>query len=137
MNTNITAQLSNIIQRHTDPEPFSGVVRLRRSGEILFEEGYGLAIRSEKIPNQPNTRFQTASGSKIFTSVAVCNLIEQNRLSLDTRLVDCQNFKFPNFDPNITVKHLLSHTSGITSYFEEDINPDYEILWQDFSNRRH
>jgi CubicO group peptidase (beta-lactamase class C family) len=38
---------------------------------------------------------------------------------------------FPNFDPDITIHHLLTHSSGITSYFEEDVNPDYESLWQE------
>jgi CubicO group peptidase (beta-lactamase class C family) len=41
------------------------------------------------------------------------------------------NAEFPRFAPDITIHHLLTHSSGITSYFEEDLNPDYEALWRD------
>ena len=97
---------------------------------MLFARSYGYAVRSERIPNRLDTRFQTASGSKIFTAVAICQLIESGRLALDTHIQDCLPVAFPLFDPGITVRHLLTHNSGITSYFEEDIDPDYEALWQ-------
>ena len=124
-------QIDEIIRQHTDPEPFSGVFRLSKSDQVIFEAGYGLAIRSEGIPNRANTRFQTASGSKIFTSLAVCRLVEQGELALDARLTDFLPDEFPDFDPEITVRQLLTHASGITSYFEEDIDPDYEALWRE------
>lgn len=113
-----------------DPEPFSGSVYLTQADKVLFARSYGYALRSERIPNRLDTRFQTASGSKIFTAVAICQLIESGRLYLDTPVQECLPVKFPLFDPGITVRHLLTHTSGITSYFEEDIDPDYEALWQ-------
>jgi CubicO group peptidase (beta-lactamase class C family) len=125
------ARLRECIQNQVEPEPFSGVVHLTKGDEILFEAGSGLAIRSERIPNTIDTRFQTASGCKIFTSVAICRLVEQGRLSFDALLSDCVDVAFPNFAPDITIHHLLTHCSGITSYFEEDVDPDYEALWQD------
>ena len=119
------------IESRTDPEPFSGVVSLTRGDEVLFEGAYGPAVRSESVSNRIDTRFQTASGCKIFTAVAVCRLVEQGVLSLDTRLTECVDEAFPHFSPEITVRHLLTHSSGITSYFEEDAAPDYEALWRD------
>ncbi len=112
------------------PEPFSGSVYIIQAGQVLFARSYGYAVRSERIPNRLDTRFQSASGSKIFTAVAVCQLIESGHLSLDTLVQECLPVKFPLLDPGITVRHLLTHTSGITSYFEEDLNPNYEALWQ-------
>ena len=126
-----TGQIDACVAKKTDPEPFSGVVHLARGDETLFAKGYGFAIRAESIPNQVNTRFQTASGCKIFTSVAVCQLVDRGELRFDTPLSECVDAEFPNYDPGITVGHLLTHSSGITSYFEEDVNPDYEALWQD------
>jgi CubicO group peptidase (beta-lactamase class C family) len=123
-------QIEKIIQNHSVPEPFSGVVRLTKAKDVLFEGAYGEAIRSEHIPNRIDTRFQSASGSKIFTSIAVCKMVETGKLQFDTRLSDCLAVEFPNFDPHITVHQLLTHSSGITSYFEEDPDPDYEALWQ-------
>ena len=125
-------QVTDCIESQTEPEPFSGVVYLTKGDEVLFEKGYGFAIRSESIPNKINTRFQTASGCKIFTSVAICQLVEQGELGFDTLLSECVDVAFPNYAPDITVHHLLTHSSGITSYFEEDVNPDYEALWQGF-----
>lgn len=131
-----TANIIEIITAHNDPEPFSGVVSLSRGPEILYQRAFGDAIRAEKIANKVNTRFQTASGCKIFTSVAACQLMERGKLTPDTLLRDCVDLDFPHYDPEITVEHLLTHSSGITSYFEEDLNPDYEALWQDFPQYR-
>jgi CubicO group peptidase (beta-lactamase class C family) len=124
-------QLADAIESQAEPEPFSGVVYLTRGDEVLFDKGYGFAIWSESIPNKSNTRFQMASGCKIFTSVAICQLVEQKKLDFDTLLSECVDVAFPNYAPDITIHHLLTHSSGITSYFEEDVNPDYEALWQD------
>jgi len=126
-----TQELTRIIDAQTDPEPFSGVVRFSAGDDVLFETVRGDAIRSESIPNRANTRFQMASGCKVLTSVAVCQLVEQGKLGFDTPLAECVDVAFPNHAPGITVAHLLTHTSGITSYFEEDIDPDYEKLWRD------
>ncbi len=124
-------QMADCIERQTEPEPFSGVVYLTKGDEVLFEKGYGLAIRSESIPNEINTRFQMASGCKVFTSVAICQLVERRELGFDTLLNECVDVAFPSYAPDITMHHLLTHSSGITSYFEEDVDPDYEALWQD------
>jgi CubicO group peptidase (beta-lactamase class C family) len=118
------------IRDQVEPEPFSGVVRISEGGRVLFENAYGLAIRPEAIPNRAETRFQTASGCKVFTAAAVLQLIDRGELHLGTPLAACVNAEFPDYDPGITIEHLLTHTSGITSYFEEDLNPDYELLWR-------
>ena len=119
------------IRGQTDPEPFSGIVQLTEGERVLFEGCYGLAIRAESIPVRANTRFQMASGCKVFTAVAACQLVESGLIEWDTPLIDCVGRTFPNWDPQVTVRHLLTHSSGITSYFQEDVNDDYEALWQD------
>jgi CubicO group peptidase (beta-lactamase class C family) len=123
-------ELSSLIETQQDPEPFSGVVRVSRGDEVLFEEARGLALHSEMIPITTQTRFQMASGCKIFTAVAVLQLVQAGKLSLDTLLTECVEDRFPRYDPGITIRHLLTHSSGITSYFEEDVDPDYEALWR-------
>nr|WP_281170083.1 serine hydrolase domain-containing protein [Paenibacillus pinihumi] len=109
--------------------PSSGVLSVSDRDEVAFEQGYGYANRSGHIENEADTRFNIASGSKIFTAVAVCQLVEQGLLSLDTRLSDCTGFSFPSFDPGVTVHHLLTHSSGIPDYFDEEVMTDYEQLW--------
>jgi len=110
--------------------PMSGVILAEQSGQTVFQKAYGAADRSQDIPNTLDTRFPIASGCKVFTSVSVCRLVERGLLSFDTRLQDCLDIRFPHFDPSITVHHLLTHSSGIPDYFDEEVENDYEALWR-------
>lgn len=124
------AELEQALTRQRTSEPFSGVISLRRAGTILFEAAYGDALRSESIPNRVDTRFQIASGCKIFTSVAINQLFEQGRLAPDTLLRDCAGVTLPHFAPDVTVHQLLTHTSGVPDYFDEAVMDDFEELWR-------
>ncbi len=126
-----TAQFTRLITAQQEKEPFTGALRLSQGEEILFEGAYGDANRAEGISNRADTRFQTASGAKIFTSVAICQLMEQGALTPETLLRDCLDVDFPHFDPQVTVHQLLTHTSGIPDYFDEETMDDYEALWQE------
>ena len=72
-----------------------------------------------------------ASGCKIFTAVAICQLVEKGVLTFDTCLKECLEDSFPNFYEGITIHHLLTHTSGIPDYFDEEEMDDFEDLWKD------
>ena len=126
-----SSAIEKIIKSQDEKPPFSGVVLVQEKGKAVFSKAYGFANQAESIPNTLETRFQMASGCKIFTSVAICQLVQGGLISFDTRLKDYLNISFPEFSPEITVHHLLTHCSGITSYFEEDVDPDYEALWKD------
>lgn len=123
MNWNSVAEKQQEIQ-------FSGSIYVREGDKTLMSESFGYANRSEKIINQPSTRFSIASGSKIFTSIAICQLVEEGALAFDTKLSDCLDTAFPHFDEKITIHHLLTHTSGVPDYFDEDEMDDYEMLWE-------
>ncbi len=125
-------ELERTIAKQHEKSPFSGVIWVKEKSEIVYAKSYGLANRSEAIPNTLNTRFATASGTKTFTSAAICQLVEKNLLTFDTLLKDCLNIPFPNFDPAITVHHLLTHSSGIPDYFDETVmDSNYEDVWKD------
>ena len=97
---------------------FSGVIRINRAEEVLFEKAYGFADISNDRINNINTRFGIASGAKLLTAISICKLVEQGRLKFDSLLkeyIDCDNF-----DQNVTVRHLLTHTSGLPDYFYVD-----------------
>jgi CubicO group peptidase (beta-lactamase class C family) len=123
-------KISECIESQIEPEPFSGVVCISKSDQVIFERAYGLAIKSESVPNKTNTRFQIASGCKTFTAVAICQLAGEGKLKFETKLIDCLDESFPNYSPDITIHHLLTHSSGIASYYDENINPGYETVWQ-------
>ncbi|HVN56181.1 MAG TPA: serine hydrolase domain-containing protein [Anaerolineaceae bacterium] len=114
--------------------PFSGVIAIRRGDDLLFSCAEGLANRSAGLANTLATCFGMASGSKTFTAVAICYLIDQGQLTFDTRLKDCLDVHFRRFDPRVTIHHLLSHTSGIPDYFDEEVEDDYEALWKERPN---
>jgi CubicO group peptidase (beta-lactamase class C family) len=68
------AELESAIAKQNEEFPFSGVIWIKEQGKTIFAKSYGLANRSEAIPNNLNTRFATASGTKTFTSAAICQL---------------------------------------------------------------
>jgi CubicO group peptidase (beta-lactamase class C family) len=111
-------------------QPFSGVVMVRRDGALIHAKGYGLAHRAEEIANIVNTRFGTASGTKTFTAVAVCQLAEAGKIDLDAPIRTYIREGLPQYDPSVTVHHLLSHTSGIADYLDDDLSDeDYAALF--------
>lgn len=110
---------------------FSGTILVKRGDEVITEMSFGYANRSDQLKNNTHTRFGIASGCKIFTSIAICQLVEQGKLSFDTKLSGCLDVCFPNFGEEVTVHHLLTHTSGIPDYFDEEVMDDFEQLWVD------
>ncbi|MEE3052288.1 MAG: serine hydrolase, partial [Planctomycetota bacterium] len=89
-------------------------VLVSRDGKELFCRGYGFARVKEKLAAGPDTPFRIGSVTKQFTSAAILKLQEEGKLSVSDRLA---NF-FPGFPRGgeVTLHHLLSHTSGIHSY---------------------
>ena len=108
---------------------FSGVVRITRGGTELFARAYGPASRSWSIANTLDTRFDTASITKLFTSVATLQMIDQGKLSLDTKIVEFLELTNTSISPEATVFHLLTHSSGIGDDCEEEDGERYEDLW--------
>ena len=116
----------------------SCAVLLTEDGHTLLEACFGEADRANGVPITPATRFGLASVTKMFTAVAVADLVAQGGLDLTTRLVDVlpPQRRPSTLLPEVTVHHLLCHTSGIADYFEEEPpdgsdEADYASLWVD------
>ncbi|MFJ3968481.1 serine hydrolase domain-containing protein [Streptomyces parvus] len=103
---------------------FSGVVRVDREGQVEFAKAYGLAHRAYRIPNTLDTRFGMASGGKGFTALAVLSLIEDGALKLDTTARSLLGGDLPQIADDVTVEHLLTHTSGIGDYLDEEADTE-------------
>ncbi|MGL4453685.1 MAG: serine hydrolase domain-containing protein [Sarcina sp.] len=97
---------------------FSGVIKIYKSKELIYENAKGFLDIANKIENNMNTRFGIASGAKLLTAISICKLVEQGKINFDTLLREYINCD--NFDENVTIKHLLTHTSGLPDYFYED-----------------
>lgn len=115
---------------------FYGNIRVVKADKVLVDRTFGYANDADKLPNRAHTLFGIASGCKLFTALAICQLVEAGKLSLDTTLQECVPDILPNFDPAVTVHHLLTHTSGIPDYFDEEVSDDFEALWQDLPTYR-
>ncbi|MGM7721821.1 serine hydrolase domain-containing protein [Metabacillus sp. Hm71] len=125
----LSRKIEEFVKSYYNRLPFSGAV-LIKGEQTRYEGEFGLANRSEQIAITSRTRFGMASGCKIFTSVAICQLVEKGLLTFDTHLKDCLPISFPHFHPDITIHHLLTHTSGIPDYFDEEVMSDFEELWK-------
>jgi CubicO group peptidase (beta-lactamase class C family) len=99
---------------------FSGVARLDRRGRTEVAKAYGLAHRGSEIPNEVDTRFGIASGTKSFTALAVVSLIEEGVLERSTTARSVLGADLPLIDDGVTVEQLLAHRSGIGDYLDED-----------------
>jgi len=121
-----SARLVDTLRASIERHAFSGVISIRENGRMLYEEAAGYADRSNKIENTVETRFGIASGTKFFTALAVGKLIAARRLSFDTKLKDCLALDFPRYSPDITIRHLLTHTSGIPDYYDEEKVADFD-----------
>ncbi|WP_223066335.1 serine hydrolase domain-containing protein [Paenibacillus caui] len=126
----LSRKIEEMIKQHNENSPFSGAVLVQQNELKIFEESFGYANRSERIHNSVNTRLGIASGCKIFTAVAICQLVQDGVLTFDSYLSECLDIPFPDFDPNITIHHLLTHSSGIPDYFDEETMSDFEELWK-------
>ncbi|HKS38072.1 MAG TPA: serine hydrolase [Verrucomicrobiae bacterium] len=108
---------------------FSGVVKsgsagavvlVAQNGRVLFEKGYGLADTEKRATATPETKFRIGSITKQFTAAAILKLQEEGKLSVNDKL---SKFipDYPRGD-EVTIHHLLTHTSGIHSYTSK---PDF------------
>lgn len=114
------------------PNDFSGVVSIRRSGDVLYRKAFGFADLPNQIPNEDVTKFATASAGKAFVANGILKLIEQQKLAFDSCIGDILDFDLNQIDPKITIKQLLNHTSGIPDYFDESIMENYADLFIDY-----
>ncbi|WP_345761018.1 serine hydrolase domain-containing protein [Diaminobutyricibacter sp. McL0608] len=112
-------------------DDFSGVVLVRERGAVVFQAARGLASPRWGIPNTLDLRFDTASITKLFTSVAVLQQVERGALDLETSIHYYVDLAGTTIGPDVTLLHLLTHTSGIADDADEEAGEDYAALWVD------
>ncbi|PRY56154.1 serine hydrolase domain-containing protein [Glycomyces artemisiae] len=117
---------------------FSGSVLITQAGRTVYEAHRGLADRAWGAPIGPGTRFALGSVTKIFTAAVILDLVDEGRLGLDTAVASVlpPERRPSTLRDDVTVRHLLTHTSGIADYFEEETATDdwaeeFAALWRD------
>jgi CubicO group peptidase (beta-lactamase class C family) len=115
-------------------DAFSGVVRVTVGDDERFAGAYGLASRSWPARNAMDTRFDTASITKLFTAVATLEQVDAGAFGLETSAVAYLGLEGTAISPDVTVRHLLTHTSGIGDDADEEAGESYEAVWRDRPN---
>ncbi len=111
-------QIGAFIEKQTAADEFSGVVLIAKNGASIFTRAVGLADQSKQSPNRPDTKFNLGSINKIFTHLAIMQLVEAGKLSLDDKLGKHLP-AYPNQQAaeKVTLAHLINMQSGISDFF--------------------
>lgn len=98
----------------------SGAVLIAKDGKAIFKKAYGLADKSAKVSNKTDTKFNLGSMNKMFTSVAIAQLVEKGKLSFDDK-VGKYLPDYPNKDvrEKVSIHQLLTHTAGLGSFWNK------------------
>ena len=128
----LVAQLKGYVERLAGRDAFSGTVSLARKGVPLYQAAFGEANKDFGVRNTLDTKFNLGSMNKMFTAVAVMQLVEAGKISLDDTLGKFLPVGAMKLDvlSKVRVKHLLSHTSGLGSYFTPEWDRQSRALWR-------
>ena len=107
-----------LIEQHVRPDEPGVAVLVRKDGKTVFAHGYGVRDLRSRDRIGPDTSFRLASVTKQFTATAVMLLVREGKLRYEDKLTDVFP-AFPAYGRALTIRHLLTHTSGL---------PDYETL---------
>ena len=110
--------VASLMREQAQAGTFGGMALVVQGDQVVMEQAAGYALRWAKLPIQRDTRFQLASTSKLFTVVAMGQLIERGSVSLDDAITKyhTEHAQRPGW-ADVTVRHLLTHTSGFGNFW--------------------
>lgn len=121
--TELAAAVEQYVTTLAKADLFSGAVLVAKDGKTLYAGAFGQANKDFGVPNKLDTKFNLGSMNKMFTSVTIARLVEQGKLSYDDPLSKfIPDFPSAAAAQKIRIKHLLTHTAGLGSYFNAEFN---------------
>ena len=109
-------KLDSIVNNCYQDGEFNGTILVSRNKKVVYRKAFGYANLETKDMLTPESVFYLASVSKQFTAMAIMILCERKKLTYDDKL--SKYFpEFPSYANDITLRHLLTHTSGIPDHF--------------------
>ncbi|SMG35836.1 CubicO group peptidase, beta-lactamase class C family [Marivirga sericea] len=111
-------EIDENLEKISKENGYSGAVLIAKNEEVLFKKAYGYANLAHNVPNRIDTKFGIASMGKMFTAVAIMQLVQQDKLNLDSTVGETLP-DYPNTTvrDSVTIEQLLVHTSGLTDFF--------------------
>ncbi len=117
-----TDKIDDFVRASIQQQKIPGLaLAVMRSGQIIKARGYGLANIELNVPVIPETIFQSGSVGKQFTATGVMMLVEEGKVNLEDKITKYFDGAPPAWNA-ITVRHLLTHTSGIKDYTGKDFD---------------
>src|SRR5215469_16068996 len=113
--------IDELFSDYNRPDAPGASVMIIQHGKVLLAKSYGLANLEEKIAATPDSNYRLASVTKQFTAMCIMILADEGKLSLDDPITKFFP-EFPAYGKQITIRHLLNHTSGLLDY--EDLIPE-------------
>lgn len=113
-------ELHQYLLKKSKNNEFSGTVLVAKDGIPTFQKAYGYAYKRFKVPNKIDTKFNLGSINKIFTSVAIAQLMEKGKLSIDDPIGKYLDIFPPEIADNVTIKHLMNMRSGWGDYWDNE-----------------
>jgi CubicO group peptidase (beta-lactamase class C family) len=113
------AEISTFLDRLAEAEAFSGTALLAKDGQVVFEAARGIADRNHGVLVRLDSKLNLGSMNKMFTAVAIGQLVEEGKLSFQdpvSKFLGGKGWTKADLS-KVRVEHLLSHTSGLGSYF--------------------
>jgi len=120
----LTRELNIFLKELSAKGAFSGTVLVAKGEDILFKGAVGYANRRWKSKNKIETKLSIGSMNKMFTAISALQLIEKGKLKFDDKLSHYVDESWlPHGDAKlITIRQLLTHTSGLGNFFNDDFN---------------
>ncbi|MBU1130013.1 beta-lactamase family protein [Patescibacteria group bacterium] len=116
----LVEKLRFYLEKESKVDNFSGTVLVAKNNEIIFEYFFGFANKRKRILNKIDTKFSLGSLNKMFTGIAILQLVEKGLLELDDTIDQyLPKDSNVNIKKGITIHHLLTHTSGLGHYTKD------------------
>lgn len=125
-----SAWLDRFVDAMAETQPFAGVAYVARQGRKLHSLARGLAVAETGEAMTRASRLNMASGSKLFAAVAILQLDQAGKLSIDRPLLEAlPDFPDRAWAASVTLRQLLTHTAGAGNYWDEQ----YEREWREIT----
>ncbi len=118
----ISQETHNLITELVKQDKFSGVVVILKNDSTIYRGAFGNASKEFNSPNTFSTAFNLASMTKMFTGIAIAQLVEQKKLSFNDLITKYLSDLPDSVVKDVTVYNLLTHTSGLSSYWTEEFH---------------
>ena len=122
-------QLDSLMYSIYHKDQPGAAIAVVKNGKVIFKKGYGVADLDTKNIISSSTNFNICSMTKQFTAYGILKLQNQKKLSLDDKLIKY----FPDFNTkaasNVTVRHLLTHSSGIVDHYSYVDKKLFKEFW--------